>query len=74
MAEAYVVLYSSNGESQRCVCGIDCKRAAVNLAKSMSRREHGHTSVWKCTGVWDCGVFHDINSIHVCTYNDGKRM
>lgn len=74
MTEVYVVTYFSGGEYCRCVCGLDCKRAATTLARTKSK-ESGHSSqVWKSKGFWDCGSFNDIESVSVAIYENGKRQ
>jgi hypothetical protein len=77
MAEVFIVTYSSCGKSYRCICNINCKRQAVNLARSKSK-SGSRATVWKSNGVWSgCPFesdFHDIDSVNVCTYDNGKRV
>ena len=73
MVEVYVVTYFSGNECHRCVCGLDCKRAATTLARTKSKESGHYSQVWRSKGFWDNDTFHDVESVNVAIYENGKR-
>lgn len=74
MDKAYIVTYFSDDKYCRCVCSKDCKKEAINLARSKSKLSKSKASVWKCTGVWRDNEFYSVDSINLCIYENGHRI
>lgn len=74
MDKAYIVTYFSGDKYCRCVCSKDCRKEAVNLARSKSKLSKSRASVWKSYGFWNGEEFNSVDSVNLCIYENGHRI
>ena len=75
MIEIIRVIYAESAESHYTSKSffMNERRAATNFAKSISKKSGRSSTVVKSKGDYFNGSFHEVNSIHIATYTDGKK-